>query len=105
MIALPSGHFVVPIRAVDDLDLGHVAFRILAALSTYQSKDGWISVSVATIAKRVGQAHQVVGRQINALEELGYIDVQHEKGRNGACQGKCYRLIYGTAKTPTAGGE
>ena len=102
MTALPSGRFAVPIRAVDDLDLDHVAFRILVALSTYQAEDGWISVSVATIAKRVGQSHQVVGCQINALEELGYVDIQHKNGSDGARQGNRYQLIYDTANPPEA---
>ncbi len=98
MTAPPSGRFAVPIRAIDDLDLGPVAFRILAALSAYRAEDGWINISVAMIAQRVGQTRQTVGQQINALEELGYIDIQHKNGSDGARQGKRYRLIYGTAE-------
>ena len=102
MTTLPSGRFSVPIRAIDDRQLGDDAFRILAALSTYQAEDGWIDVSVAALAARLGESHHAMGQQINALEELGYIDVQHEKGRDVARQGKRYRLIYGTAKLPEA---
>ena len=97
MTAPPAGRFAVPIRAIDDLDLGPVAFRILAALSAYRAEDGWINISVAMIAQCVGQTRQTVGQQINALEELGYIDVQHEMGRDDTRQGKRHRLIYSAA--------
>lgn len=78
--------------AVDDPELGHAAFRVLACLGTYSDKDGWCYPTQTTIAKRLRITRQAVGKSLHQLAELGYILIKQQYNDDGGMRACLYRL-------------
>lgn len=106
MAATESGKFsVMPGRAVDDARLGDAAFRLLAALGTYGNQAGYCWPTQGTLAARAGIRRQSVNRQLQTLEETGYVQIIRDEGEKAAIiqryarhrssvSGCLYRIIF-----------
>ncbi len=78
--------------AVDDPQLGHAAFRVLACLGTYSDKDGWCYPSQATLAARLRITRQAVSKSIQQLAALGYLTIRQQYNADGGKRPSLYRL-------------
>ena len=69
-----TGPFVIFRRDVlEDPELSAVGRMVYVALASYATSDGKAWPSLASIARRSGLSPSTVARELNALEEKGYI--------------------------------
>lgn len=92
---------ILQARAVEDKRISHSQFRTLAALGVYGDKDGWCFPKLQTLANMLGKSKQAVGKDVLALQELGYIEIHHQTRQNGTLSSSKYRLIFDTSVNPT----
>lgn len=85
---------ILQARAVEDKRISNAQFRTLAALGMFGDKNGWCFPKLRTLAEILGKSRQAVNHDIQALAELGYVEVYHQFRDDGSQQHNKYRLIF-----------
>jgi helix-turn-helix protein len=85
---------IVQARAVKDQRVSNAQFRTLSALGMYSDKDGWCYPSQSTIGEDIGKSRQTVNGDIQALAELGYVEIRHDTRPDGGWTSNMYRLVF-----------
>lgn len=93
---------ILQARAVKDKRITDAQFRTLAALGMYTDNEGWCFPKQSTIGKDLGKSRQSVNRDIKALKELGYLQVESRFREDGSQTSNLYRLRF---DLPSEGGE
>lgn len=74
---------ILPAAAVADNRLSSAQLRTLAALGIFGDRDGWCWPSLARLAAMVHKSRQAVSRDIQALADLGYIQIHPQFDSDG----------------------
>jgi DNA-binding MarR family transcriptional regulator len=81
----PAGRYAkIPTGAIEDPDLTHAAFRVLAALLSYADADGWCHPKQVTLGERLGMDRSTVASHLDQLRELGYLETE-KRGKLNHC--------------------
>lgn len=96
---------ILQARAVSDTQISNAQFRTLAALGSFGDKDGWCFPNLATLGKMLGKTKQAVSKDIQALEDLGYLEVRKQFRPDGSQKNNLYRLIFDTRQRGVDGGK
>lgn len=91
---MPGRFVILPSALVSDRRIGDAGFRVLAALSTYADRDGWCWPSQTTLAADVSTSRRAVRRQLDLLEQTGYIEGRRRVHDDGSESSKMFRLLY-----------
>ena len=92
---------VMPIRAVKDKDLSHVAIRVLGLICTYTNRAGITWVGTQQLATDLQVTRQAISKQLVKLKAAGYVQVIH-RGYHGK-RNDTIRVIFDeTIDTETA---
>jgi len=92
---------VMPIRAVKDKDLSHVAIRVLGLICTYTNRAGITWVGTQQLATDLQVTRQAISKQLVKLKAAGYVQVIH-RGYHGK-RNDTIRVIFDeTIDTDTA---
>lgn len=83
---------VVPMAALTDEKLHHLAIRVLALVCSYANRAGITWVGQQRIADHLGITKQAVNKAIRELKEAGYLEVM-SKGFRGE-RADTLRIIY-----------
>jgi DnaD/phage-associated family protein len=89
---------ILQARAVEDKRISNAQFRTLAALGMYGDKEGWCFPKLRTLAASLGKTRQAVGQDLKHLQELGYVEIHHQKREDGGMKNSLYRLIFDPPK-------
>lgn len=89
---------VIPERATFDRAVSPAMYRMLGALGSYATRDGWCWPELSTLAGRLDQTEGAVQKMIRRLIDAGYVEMHYETRKGRRC---CvYRILYDrTAET------
>jgi DNA-binding transcriptional ArsR family regulator len=93
----PSRFAVVPSRAIGDERLTNRQFRVLAALSSFANRGGFLWAGQQAIGAKLGITKQAASLHIKKLREKGY--VERVSGGIWGQRGDTNRIIYDQAIT------
>jgi DNA replication protein DnaD len=85
---------IIQAQAVRDDRITLAQFRTLCALGIYGDENGWCFPNLKTLGDDLGKSKQAVSKDIQALVELGYVQVKHQYRADGSQRGNLYRLIF-----------
>lgn len=87
---------IIQARAVRDTRISNAQFRTLAALGMYADTDsGWCFPALNTLSSDLGEKDKAaVSRDIKALAEFGYVEIEPQFRANGSQTSNRYRVIY-----------
>lgn len=85
---------ILQARAVSDARISNSQFRTLAALGMYGDKDGYCWPKLATLSEILGKSKQAISRDMQALAEFGYIEIEHQFREDGSQMHNRYRLLF-----------
>jgi len=72
---------VIPLRAIQDKTLNHVAIRVLALVCSYANRAGITWVGQKRLASDIGVSFRAISRQINILKKKNYIEILVKGGK------------------------
>lgn len=81
-------------RAVSDKRVSNPQFRTLAALGIFGDKEGWCFPKLKVLGEMLGKSRQAVSKDIQALVELGYVEVTKKYREDGSRTNNLYRLMF-----------
>lgn len=87
---------ILQARAIGDARISNAQFRTLAALGIFGDKDGWCFPKLTTLGEMLGKTKQAVSKDIQALVDLGYVEVTRQFRPDGSQQNNLYRLLFDT---------
>ena len=83
---------ILPLDAVLDRRLTHLALHVLAVLGGHSDNNGWCIVRLKTIAQAIGSDASKVSKAITLLVELGYVRKRERYGKNGGQLANLYQV-------------
>ena len=90
-----SGPFgIVPASAIFDERMSNALLRVLAALTTYADENRICRPSQKTLGERLHRTRQAVGKSIEQLVVLGYLEKIHRFRENGSKASNEYRILF-----------
>src|SRR5258707_8811908 len=90
-----SGPFgILPASAIFDERMSNALLRVLAALTTYADENRICRPSQKTLGERLHRTRQAVGKSIEQLVVLGYLEKIHRFRENGSKASNEYRILF-----------
>ena len=96
---------VLPTKAIEDRNLSHACFRVLAALGTFSDRHGWCWPSHAAVAEVCGIARNKVAGHINELVEAGYLTKKARRDDEHGHRSNLYQIRLDFDPVPHEGVE
>ncbi|WP_193753511.1 helix-turn-helix domain-containing protein [Aureimonas ureilytica] len=84
---------IIPADAVTDPSLQGPDLKVLALLGRHIDRKGWCVRSQGRMADELGIARGTLQRALGRLVSAGYVEVSHEKRRDGGQAANRYRVI------------
>lgn len=83
---------IIPERATFDRRVTPAMYRMLGALGSYATKEGWCWTKLSTLATRLEQTEGAVSKMIGKLIDAAYVEMHYETRKGRRC---CvYRVLY-----------
>lgn len=84
---------IIPADAVTDENLSGPDLRVLALLGRHIDRKGWCVRSQGRMATEIHVARGTLQRSLGRLVDAGYVEVSHERRRDGGQAANRYRVV------------